>query len=85
MPCACKQNKKQSAQMVGGYEALTIYVITKSTDPTEKVKTVTSNGPRFVVERDGTRQTFTQNNHFGLKESEIAQLLEQGAPIYVYG
>mgnify|MGYP000921765569 CR=1 FL=1 len=87
MPCKCKQKQQQPVTvMSGGYESLTIYKIAQSTDPLEQSQTVTTSSPTpFIVQRGNKKQTFAVNQFFGLKQSEISQLLEQGAPIYVYG
>lgn len=86
MSCKCKSKSTPVTVMSGGYESLTQYEIDKSTDMLEQNKTVTtsSNIP-FIVKRGDTRQTFAPNKFFGLKISEIQQLLDLGAPIYVYG
>lgn len=86
MPCNCKKKNNPVTVMSGGYESLTLYVITPSSDMLEQNKTVTtSSATAFIVQRGNTKQTFAPNKYFGLKVSEIDQLLEQGAPIYVYG
>lgn len=87
MPCKCK-NKQQQAPvtvMSGGATSLTVYIVNPSTDENEQKKTITTTGQPFIIKRGVNSQILSVNKFFALKESEIAQLLEQGAPIYVYG
>lgn len=86
---ACKCSKKAASPtatvMSGGYTSPTIYTILPTNNPDETAKTITSSGPTFIILRNGVQQTVTPNKFFGLKLTEIAQLQEQEAPIYVYG
>jgi hypothetical protein len=86
MACKCKQKQQAPVTvMSGGYDSLTTYTVIASSNENEQKKTITSSGVAFIIQRGGNKQTLLPNKFLALKETEVAQLLEQGAPIYVYG
>lgn len=63
---------------------MVVYTINPSDDAFEQNLIFVCVGSPFILKKGQIQQVISINNFYSLKSSEIAQLQQQGAPIYVY-